>query len=132
MFGVGIHFSLRDLMAVRSVALPGAVAQIFVATVLGTVLAIAWGWSFGVGLVLGLALSVASTVVLLRARDQRGILTSINGRIAVGWLLVEDLVMVLALVLLPALPGPLGGDPRGLAGTLAGDSLIATLGLTLG
>jgi CPA2 family monovalent cation:H+ antiporter-2 len=101
MFGVGMHFSIRDLLAVRSIALPGAVAQILVATTLGTAVAMLWGWSLGAGLVFGLALSVASTVVLLRALEDQGVLKTDDGRIAVGWLVVEDLVMVLVLVLLP-------------------------------
>ena len=101
MFGVGMHFSLRDLLAVRGIALPGALAQIVVATALGVTLSLSWGWQLGEGLVLGLALSVASTVVLLRALEARKSLESADGRIAVGWLIVEDLVMVLALVLLP-------------------------------
>ena len=110
MFGVGLHFSIRDLMEVRKVALPGAVLQIVVATAMGAGLAHLWGWSFGAGLVFGLALSVASTVVLLRALEDKGLLDSLNGRIAVGWLVVEDLVTVLMLVLLPALAGVLGGE----------------------
>ena len=101
MFGVGLHFSLDDLLAVRRIALPGAIVQIAVATALGLLLSRTWGWSLGAGIVFGLALSVASTVVLLRALERRGLLESINGRIAVGWLVVEDLVMVLVLVLLP-------------------------------
>jgi monovalent cation:H+ antiporter-2, CPA2 family len=105
MFGVGLHFSLADLLAVRRIALPGAVAQIGVATLLGTLSALLWGWGLGSGLVFGLALSVASTVVLIKALEQRGLLQSMNGRIAIGWLVVEDLVMVLALVLLPPLSG---------------------------
>ena len=109
MFGVGMHFSVRDLFAVRGIAVPGALAQIVVATALGVAIAIAWGWSPRAGLVFGLALSVASTVVLLRALEARGQLESTQGRIAVGWLMVEDLAMVLALVLLPALAEPLGG-----------------------
>jgi CPA2 family monovalent cation:H+ antiporter-2 len=109
MFGVGLHFSLRDLLEVRAVALPGAVLQIAVATAMGMGLAHLWGWSLGAGIVFGLALSVASTVVLLRALEGRGMLDSFNGRIAVGWLVVEDLVTVLMLVLLPALSGALGG-----------------------
>ena len=132
MFGVGLHFSIKDLMAVRKIAIPGALGQIAVATVLGIAIALLWGWSFGAGLVFGLALSVASTVVLLRALEERGALDSGPGRIAVGWLIVEDLAMVLALVLLPALAGLLGGDSRGLAGQIGGDSLLATLALTLG
>ncbi|GAB4087815.1 cation:proton antiporter domain-containing protein [Hydrogenophaga soli] len=109
MFGVGLHFSMDDLMAVRRIAVPGAVVQIAVATALGTVLAQAWGWSLGAAVVFGLCLSVASTVVLLRALEAQGILKSIHGQIAVGWLVVEDLVMVLVLVLLPALAGVLSG-----------------------
>jgi CPA2 family monovalent cation:H+ antiporter-2 len=104
MFGVGLHFSIDDLWDVRKIALPGAILQIAVATALGMGLAHWWGWSLGGGLVFGLALSVASTVVLLRA-GRTGILDSLNGRIAVGWLVVEDLVTVLVLVLLPALAG---------------------------
>jgi CPA2 family monovalent cation:H+ antiporter-2 len=130
MFGVGMHFSLRDLLAVRAVALPGALAQIVLATALGVGVAMAWGWSLGAGLVFGLALSVASTVVLLRALEARGLLESGDGRIAVGWLIVEDLVIVLALVLLPALAGPLGG--QALDGSPAPGNLWITLGLTLG
>jgi len=126
MFGVGLHFSLRDLLDVRRIALPGAVLQIAVATAMGIGLAYLWDWSLGAGLVFGLALSVASTVVLLRALESLGILDSMNGRIAVGWLVVEDLVTVLVLVLLPALAGPLGGKGAG------GDSsLWLALGKTL-
>ncbi|MGV8897711.1 MAG: YbaL family putative K(+) efflux transporter [Burkholderiaceae bacterium] len=109
MFGVGLHFSLNDLLDVRRIALPGAIVQIAVATAMGMGIAHLWGWSMGAGLVFGVTLSVASTVVLLRALEDRGILDSINGRIAVGWLVVEDLVTVLVLVLLPALSGWLGG-----------------------
>ncbi|MFD0937365.1 cation:proton antiporter, partial [Methylobacterium trifolii] len=109
MFGVGLHFSIKDLMAVRAIALPGAVVQIAVATAMGGGLAMLWGWGVGAGLVFGLALSVASTVVLLRALEERNLLDSDKGRIAVGWLIVEDLAMVLALVLLPALAPSLGG-----------------------
>jgi CPA2 family monovalent cation:H+ antiporter-2 len=110
MFGVGLHFSLGDLLAVRRIAVPGAIAQIAAATALGAAIAHFWGWPWGQGLVFGLALSVASTVVLLRALEQRGILDSVDGRTAVGWLIVEDLVTVLALVVLPALAQPLGGS----------------------
>lgn len=126
MFGVGLHFSLADLMAVRRIAVPGAVAQIAVATLLGMGLAAALGWGLGAGLVFGLALSVASTVVLVRALQERKILDSERGKIAVGWLIVEDLVMVLALVLLPALAPALAADTRLPAGEIA-----ATIGLTL-
>jgi monovalent cation:H+ antiporter-2, CPA2 family len=131
MFGVGTHFSLRDLMAVRAIAIPGAVAQIGVATALGALAAHLWGWPLGSGLLFGLALSVASTVVLLRALEQRGRLHSDDGRIAVGWLLVEDLVTVLALVLLPALAGVLGGQAPPGFDTPPG-SLWMVLGITLG
>ena len=110
MFGVGLHFALDDLLDVRRVALPGAIVQMAAATALGMALAHSWGWSIGAGLVFGLALSVASTVVLLRALESRGVLESVNGRIAVGWLVVEDLAMVLLLVLLPPLAGWLGGE----------------------
>ena len=110
MFGVGLHFSLDDLLAVKRIAVPGAIFQIAVATLLGMGTALYWGWDIGAALVFGLSLSVASTVVLLRALESRGVLESINGRIAVGWLIVEDLVMVLVLVLLPAFSGLLGGD----------------------
>jgi CPA2 family monovalent cation:H+ antiporter-2 len=109
MFGVGIHFSLKDLMRVRKIALPGAVVQVGVATLLGIGLTWTWGWSLGSGIVLGLALSVASTVVLLRALTQRGELESREGTVAVGWLVVEDLITVFALVLLPAFAASLGG-----------------------
>jgi CPA2 family monovalent cation:H+ antiporter-2 len=125
MFGVGLHFSLDDLLEVKGIALPGAVLQIAVATLMGMGLAHLWGWGLGAGLVFGLALSVASTVVLLRALEDRGQLDSFNGRIAIGWLVVEDLVTVLVLVLLPALAGPLGGKSSG------DGSLWLTLGMTL-
>jgi CPA2 family monovalent cation:H+ antiporter-2 len=131
MFGVGLHFSPRDLMAVRNIAIPGAVGQIAVATVMGLGLTALWGWPLGWGLVFGLSLSVASTVVLLRALEERGALDTANGRIAVGWLLVEDIAMVLALVLLPALAGPLGGETTSLAANAAGTNLWLSLGLTL-
>lgn len=127
MFGVGLHFSLDDLLAVRRIALPGAIAQIAVATTLGATIAMSWGWDIGAGIVFGLALSVASTVVLLRALEQHGLLKSINGRIAVGWLIVEDLVVVLVLVLLPPLSVGLGGD----ASPVASTQLLMTLIITL-
>ncbi len=103
MFGVGLHFSFQDLLSVRRIALPGAIVQIAVATALGAGLATLWGWNLYAGIVFGFALSVASTVVLLRALEARGELDSVNGRIAVGWLVVEDLVTVLVLVLMPPL-----------------------------
>ncbi|TIN36782.1 MAG: Kef family K(+) transporter [Mesorhizobium sp.] len=112
MFGVGLHFSLKDLLSVRAIAVPGAIVQIGFATALGAGLAWMLGWSMGAGLVFGLALSVASTVVLLRALQERRLIETERGRIAVGWLIVEDLAMVLALVLLPALAGVLGGQQQ--------------------
>ena len=130
MFGVGLHFSIKDLISVRKIAIPGALAQIAVATLLGAGLAHLWGWTPGAGLVFGLALSVASTVVLLRALEQRNTLDSINGRIAVGWLIVEDLAMVLALVLLPALAGVGGEGPSG--NRAEGGDIVLALFLTLG
>jgi CPA2 family monovalent cation:H+ antiporter-2 len=131
MFGVGMHFSVSDLWAVRGIALPGALAQIAVATALGAGLAHFWGWSLGGGLVFGLALSVASTVVLLRALEAAGSVNTSDGRIAIGWLIVEDLVMVLALVLLPAFAGQLGGAASS-HDIPAEGSVWLSLGLTLG
>jgi CPA2 family monovalent cation:H+ antiporter-2 len=109
MFGVGLHFSIEDLLSVRKIALPGAVVQMVIATALGTGVALLWDWDLGAALVFGISLSVASTVVLLKALESRGLVESANGRIAVGWLVVEDLAMVLVLVLLPALAPSLGG-----------------------
>jgi len=109
MFGVGLHFSIDDLLKVKAIAVPGAIVQIVVAVGLGALASSTWGWSLGSGLVFGLCLSVASTVVLLRALEARGQLQSVNGQIALGWLVVEDLVMVLVLVLIPALAGVPGG-----------------------
>ena len=129
MFGVGMHFSLNDLLLVRRIALPGAILQIAVATLLGAAVSMFWGWSFGSALIFGLSLSCASTVVLLKALSDRGLLDSVNGKIAVGWLLVEDLVMVLVLVLLPATAVLLGGHP--LAGTDTAQNIWITIGLTL-
>lgn len=129
MFGVGMHFSLNDLMQVRRIALPGAVLQIAVATLLGVGVSMLWGWNFGSALIFGLSLSCASTVVLLKALGDRGLLESINGKIAVGWLLVEDLVMVLALVLLPATAVLLGG--QALEGSSSNQNVWITLGITL-
>ncbi len=117
MFGVGIHFSIADLWAVRRIAIPGALGQIAAATVLGAAVSHLWGWSWTTGLVFGLALSVASTVVLLRALEDRGVLDSADGNIAVGWLIVEDIVTVVALVFLPAMAA-------------GGDSIGSTLGIT--
>ena len=129
MFGVGMHFSLKDLVQVRRIALPGAILQITVATILGMLVSMFWGWSFGSALIFGLSLSCASTVVLLKALGDRGLLESVNGKIAVGWLLVEDLVMVLVLVLLPAVAMLLGGHtPEGYD---ASQSIWVTLVVTL-
>ncbi len=136
MFGVGLHFSLSDLLAVRAIAVPGAIGQIAFATLLGMALAHALGWPFGAGIVFGLALSLASTVVLLRALQERRMIETERGRIAVGWLIVEDLAMVLALVLLPALSGLLGGrvpegEGGGLAASLGATGVWAVLALTV-
>ncbi len=128
MFGVGLHFSVKDLMAVRKIAIPGAVVQIAAATVMGVGLAVALGWGWGAGVVFGLALSVASTVVLLRALQERRLIETDRGRIAVGWLIVEDLAMVLALVLLPALSGLMGGAPP----ANASGGLLMTFAITIG
>jgi len=130
MFGVGLHFSLDDLMAVRRIAVPGAIVQITAATVLGVATAVFWGWAFGAALVFGLSLSVASTVVLLRVLDDRGVLDSVNGRIAVGWLIVQDLVMVVVLVLLPSIAALLGSK-AGIAAQGGDGNFWATLGITL-
>ncbi|HET7109720.1 MAG TPA: YbaL family putative K(+) efflux transporter [Gemmatimonadales bacterium] len=127
MFGVGVHFSLDDLLAVRRIAVPGAVVQIVVATVLGGAVAHLWGWSWTTGIVFGLCLSVASTVVLLRALEDRGVLDSVDGRIAIGWLIVEDLATVLVLVLLPAFAVSLGGHTN----VPVSGGVLTTLALTL-
>ena len=125
MFGVGLHFSLRDLLSVRRIAVPGAIVQIAVATTLGIGLGEYMGWHIAASLIFGLALSVASTVVLLRALQVRNLLETERGRIAVGWLIVEDLAMVLALVLLPPIASILVGAPDG-----GGPSIGAILALT--
>jgi len=127
MFGVGLHFTLEDLLSVRAIAIPGAIAQIASATALGMVLAHYLGWPVGAGLVFGLALSVASTVVLLRAMQERRLVETERGRIAVGWLVVEDFAMILALVLLPALSGLLKGSAGVGLGALA-LLILVTLG----
>ncbi|MGI4983372.1 MAG: YbaL family putative K(+) efflux transporter [Janthinobacterium lividum] len=131
MFGVGLHFSLKDLLSVKNIAIPGALVQIGFATGLGWMLARLFGWSTGAGIVFGLSLSVASTVVLLRALQDQRILDSEKGKVAIGWLIVEDLVMVLALVLLPPFAGLLGGHADGQPVTLTTATLLWTLGLTL-
>jgi len=125
MFGVGLHFSMKDLIEVKAIAIPGALGQILFVSLLGFGLAWLLGWTTMNGIVFGLALSVASTVVVLRALDERRLLETRRGRIAIGWLIVEDLAMVLALVLLPALAGAFGEGDGG------GGSLVAALGWTL-
>jgi CPA2 family monovalent cation:H+ antiporter-2 len=131
MFGVGLHFSAADLLAVRGVAVPGAIVQILIATLLGIGLAQWWGWGLGAGIVFGLSLSVASTVVLLKALEEHNLVESASGRVAIGWLIVEDLAMVLALVLLPALAELLGGHAAEGAVHGAGLPLPLTIALTL-
>src|SRR5690349_12182125 len=136
MFGVGLHFSLKDLLSVRFIAIPGAIGQMTVATLLGLGLASVLGWPVGAGIVFGLALSVASTVVLLRALQDRHLVDSDRGHIAVGWLVVEDLAMVLTLVLLPAIAGVLGaaGVPPARApfSILGIPDIVISLAVTLG
>lgn len=136
MFGVGLHFSLKDLLAVRRLAVPGAIVQMIVATALGMAMAKWWwGWNLAGSLVFGLALSVASTVVLLKALESRGLLESVNGQIAVGWLVVEDLAMVLVLVLLPPIADALGSAKPAAVAAATGVSAVqdwwVTLALTL-
>lgn len=126
MFGVGLHFSLKDLMAVKSIAIPGAIAQIAVATLLGMGLSSMLGWSLASGLVFGLCLSTASTVVLLRALEERQLIDSQRGQIAIGWLIVEDLAMVLTLVLLPAFGDMIGAEHADTS------KLLADLAWTIG
>jgi len=126
MFGVGLHFSLGDLLAVRRIAIPGAIVQMAAATAMGFAASMLWGWSPMASLVFGVSLSVASTVVLLRALESLGALDSFSGRIAVGWLVVEDLAMVLVLVLLPPLAAALSaGGPIGM------EALWRDIGITL-
>ena len=132
MFGVGLHFSVGDLMAVRRIAIPGAVGQILIATAIGAGMALLWGWGLGGGLVLGLSLSVASTVVLLKALEERNGVETPNGRVAIGWLIVEDLAMVVVLVLLPALAEVLGGVPAASHGGGGDESLLVKLAITIG
>ncbi len=131
MFGVGLHFSIGDLMMVRRLAIPGALVQMLAATAMGWALGRAWGWSDGAALVFGLSLSVASTVVLLRALESQSLLETHNGKVAVGWLVVEDLAMVLALVLLPALVGSASSGTADGAPPAAQRPLWAVLGQTL-
>jgi monovalent cation:H+ antiporter-2, CPA2 family len=132
MFGVGLHFSLRDLLAVRRVAVPGALVQVIATVIMSYGVSRLWGWTNGAGLVLGLALSVASTVVLLRALETQGLLSSPSGRIAVGWLVVEDLFTVVVLVLLPALASLLAEQPTSAAAGNHGEwDLLLSLGIAL-
>jgi CPA2 family monovalent cation:H+ antiporter-2 len=131
MFGVGLHFSMADLLAVRRVVLLGAVSEIVIVTSVGLSLTLAWGWSVGAGVVLGLSLSVASTVVLLKALEERNVLTTVNGRIAIGWLIVEDLAMVLALVVVPVFADALGGQGGAESPAAGVQGVVVTLGLTL-
>jgi CPA2 family monovalent cation:H+ antiporter-2 len=128
MFGVGLHFSLNDLLKVKGIAIPGAIGQIAVATLLGVGLAHLLGWSIGAGIVFGLALSVASTVVLLRALQERRLVETERGRIAVGWLIVEDIAMVLALVMLPVLADVMKGEG---AQAYSYETFLWPLGITL-
>ncbi len=128
MFGVGLHFSINDLLSVKRIALPGAIVQMAIASILGLLLGRFWGWSFGESLIFGLALSCASTVVLLKALESRGLLDTMNGKIAVGWLVVEDLITVLVLVLMPPLAGILGGAE---SATVINTPIWQTIGLTL-
>jgi len=138
MFGVGLHFSIQELLSVRRIAIPGAIGQIALATLMGTALGWALGWSIEASLLFGLALSVASTVVLMRALQERRLVDSVEGRIAVGWLIVEDLAMVLALVLIPALAGveppdaTLSEHPEALEPIAGGQSLWLVLTITIG
>ena len=132
MFGVGLHFSLRDLMSVKNIAIPGAVAQIVVATVLGWGLAEMMGWSPVEGIIFGFSLATASTVVLLRAMEERRLLDTRRGKIAVGWLIVEDLACVVALVLIPALAGALGGSGAEGSAPVAAFDVARALAITFG
>ncbi|WP_074708672.1 YbaL family putative K(+) efflux transporter [Nitrosospira multiformis] len=132
MFGVGLHFSLKDLLAVRRIALPGALVQISVATAFGAAVALSWGWNPAISIVYGVSLSTASTVVLLRALEQRGLLKSVNGSIAVGWLIVEDVAMVLVLVLLPPLADWLHSDGSGATTDVSSLSLLISVLFTFG
>ncbi|ELY4882178.1 Kef family K(+) transporter, partial [Morganella morganii] len=128
MFGVGLHFSLKDLLAVKNIAIPGAICQIAVATILGLGLSSLFGWGLFAGIVFGLSLSTASTVVLLRALEERQLIESQRGQIAIGWLIVEDLAMVLTLVLLPAAASIIN-NPEASAST---SDLLISLSITIG
>jgi CPA2 family monovalent cation:H+ antiporter-2 len=130
MFGVGLHFSINDLLAVKKIAVPGALFQMAVATALGYLVAHYWGWSLIGSIIFGLSLSVASTVVLLRALESKGLLETANGQIAVGWLVVEDLMMVLALVLVPVMAEIYGNDGS-VAQSTSSSELFTLIGITL-
>ena len=135
MFGVGLHFSFQELFAVRKVALPGAIAQMSLATALGTGLGLWLGWDLGAALLFGLSLSVASTVVMLRALDERQLVDTRAGHIAVGWLIVEDLAMVIALVIIPVLAvggGGVGAVTGSLALTILKVAAFATIMIVVG
>ncbi len=131
MFGVGLHFSFKDLLAVKNISVPGAITQILAATLLGAVFSTVIGWPFATGVVFGLTLSVASTVVLLRALDEHGLLDTRRGQIAIGWLVVEDIVMILALVMLPASAVLFSSDAAARASGPLSLALMGTLALTL-
>jgi len=128
MFGVGLHFSLKDLMEVKAIAIPGAIGQILVATLLGWGLAALMGWPVIYGVVFGFSLATASTVVLLRAMEERRLLETTRGKIAIGWLIVEDLACVLALVMMPVLAGVFGPDAANETHTVG--SVLASIGWT--
>jgi monovalent cation:proton antiporter-2 (CPA2) family protein len=131
MFGIGLHFSIKDLLEVYAIALPGALAQIAASMAACAATAVLWGWGLAAGLLLGLGLSVANTVVLLRFLEERNALDNVDGRIAIGWLIVQDLAMVLVLVLLPALAGSSEGHPPQSAPRVLGDGVGVTLALTV-
>lgn len=129
MFGVGLHFSPGDLARVKRIALPGALIQMLLSTALGATLAVSWGWSMPAAFVFGSALSVSSTVVVLRVLEARGLLDSIDGRIAVGWLVVEDLAVVIVLVLLPTVLGALGASTLTTTAPTGGVALVVAVTL---
>lgn len=131
MFGVGLHFSVQDLSAVKKIAIPGALVQIIIATLMGTVFAYILGWPLVTGLVYGFALSVASTVVLLRALEDWNLLQSLNGHIAVGWLVVEDLAVILILVFLPPLAALAGHTNSELIATNLGRDVFIIFLVTI-
>lgn len=129
MFGVGLHFSLKDLLSVKHIAIPGAIVQIAMATLMGMGLAHLLGWSMGAGFLFGLSLSVASTVVLLTALQERQLVDTEHGRIAIGWLIVEDIAMVLALVLIPTLSMALISDAE--SSTVSSSAIVLAIVLTI-